>query len=353
MNKKKWLVGALVLFFALQLPAQAKLYKWVDDNGTVHFSQTPPPNQTKQKFETKHLKTSRRKADGACCMELRQLADRMATALDRGANLLDLHNAFQRHDTGVLTEIANFVSHKHGLGLNRLVISKMAYDSCVNAKFMACSTHLGGGQKAESSGTGFLISKAGQVLTNAHVVDECKEIRVGDPPVPGALLGKDSGYDLALLETSLPTDTIARFRRSNQVALGEAVVVLGYPLSGLLSSGPHVTTGTISALGGLHDNAQHVQITAPVQPGNSGGPLLDSSGNIVGVVVARLNDMQTLAHTGSLPQNINFAINLAATKQFLQRFQVDYLSSEASPSKSVTDVSQVAKRFTVPIRCLQ
>ncbi len=77
----------------------------------------------------------------------------------------------------------------------------------------------------------------------------------------------------------------------------------------LLSSDLNVTTGVVSALAGPGNNRRLIQITAPIQPGNSGGPVLDQSGHVVGVVVARLDALKLVQRTGRLPQNVNFAIS--------------------------------------------
>src|SRR5439155_21695916 len=95
------------------------------------------------------------------------------------------------------------------------------------------------------------------------------------------------------------------------VRQGDGIVAVGFPLRGLLASGPNVTTGTISALAGLGDDSRYLQITAPVQPGSSGGPLLDQSGNVVGVVVGKLDALRVAQAIGDIPQNVNFAINAA------------------------------------------
>lgn len=352
MGKIKGFLVILLMMLVFQPLAHAKLYKWIDSNGTVHFSQTPPPDQDKQTFETKNIRSPRQNADGECCMNLRNLASQMAQAMEQGATILDLHNIFHRQDTGMFTEIANFVSNKHRLGLDSFAVSKMAYDKCMNARFIACAYPQPGAQSAGSSGSGFIVSRQGHVLTNEHVVSECREIQVGAAGVKGVRIGEDSTADLALLKTSLRVDTVPRFRAGDVVELGEPVVAAGYPLSDILSSGLHVTTGSVSALGGLNDDSHHIQITAPVQPGNSGGPLMDAGGNIIGVVAARLNDVRTLMKSGSLPQNVNFAISLPVIKQFLERYKIDFESSGAARNTTVTNISRRAQQFTVSIHCL-
>lgn len=112
-----------------------------------------------------------------------------------------------------------------------------------------------------------------------------------------------------------------------------------------------MTTGTVSALAGIGNNTRLLQITAPVQPGNSGGPLLDQSGNIVGVVVSKLNALTIAKATGDIPQNINFAINGAVAKAFLDSYAVEYETASSSRAMGSADVAAAARKFTLPLRC--
>ena len=127
--------------------------------------------------------------------------------------------------------------------------------------------------------------------------------------------------------------------------------MVGFPLHGLLASEANVTTGTISALAGLGNDTRFLQITAPVQPGNSGGPLLDQSGNIVGVVVSKLDTMRIAKATGDIPQNINFAINGTVAKAFLDATSVEYETSASSNSMGAAEIGAAAKKFTLLLEC--
>jgi S1-C subfamily serine protease len=140
-------------------------------------------------------------------------------------------------------------------------------------------------------------------------------------------------------------------RQGRGVRLADNVVVAGFPLSGLLSSGLNVTTGAVSALAGPGDDRRLIQITAPVQPGNSGGPLLDASGNVVGVVVSKLDAVAVASVTGDIPQNVNFAISLGTLQAFLDANSIDYQTRASSAPKSNADVAEVARAATVQIEC--
>lgn len=209
--------------------------------------------------------------------------------------------------------------------------------------------------RVASTGTGFIISKSGHVLTNHHVVDGCKEIRAQIPVSEVAVtpvVARDPRNDLALLKlSSLPTINIAIFRDGQVVRQGDSVVAVGFPLHGVLASGVNLTTGTVSALAGLGDDTRFLQISAPIQPGNSGGPLLDLSGNVVGVVVSKLDAIRVAKAIGDIPQNVNFAINATVARGFLDAKGVKYETAPSNKKLEAADVGELAKKFTVVVEC--
>jgi S1-C subfamily serine protease len=124
-----------------------------------------------------------------------------------------------------------------------------------------------------SIGSGVVIGAQGEVLTNAHVVENCAQItiRSSSGDVASAfLVAHDEKNDLAIIRRQLPLSAVATFREG-PIRAGEMVVALGYPLSGLLATTANLTVGNVSALAGLADDSRYLQISAPVQPGNSGG----------------------------------------------------------------------------------
>jgi S1-C subfamily serine protease len=206
-----------------------------------------------------------------------------------------------------------------------------------------------------SSGSGFVVAP-GRALTNHHVIDGCQRVSFRTPQgqtVAARVLASDPRRDLALLGYEGEAGPALRFREGPAVARGEAVVTYGFPLSGVLSSGPTLTTGDISALAGLRDNPVHFQISAPVQPGNSGGPLLDAQANVVGVVVSKLNAMRIAQMTGGdIPQNVNFAIKGAEARQFLRDAgTMPTLAQSTGPEMRAAAVGEVAHASTLFIQC--
>ena len=209
-------------------------------------------------------------------------------------------------------------------------------------------------QQKSSAGSGILVSRDGMVLTNAHVVEQCRTISVkpaDGPTLVANLAAKDAGNDLALLKTSLRGIDIARFREDRPLRSGDDVVVVGYPLSSLLSREANVTAGVISAMAGIHGDVRHYQITAPVQKGNYGGPLADTSGNVIGIVSSKLNAMKIAGQTGDLPQNINFAIKSELARKFMETYSVAYETAPANSPMSSADIGERMKRVTVFIEC--
>lgn len=208
--------------------------------------------------------------------------------------------------------------------------------------------------KAVGYGTAFAVNSAGEFLTNYHVVKGCTVLRLrwDGAGHDATVLTSDEQNDLAVVRSSGGKIEPLRFREGKGIRPGEGIVVLGFPYSGLLSTSAQVTTGGISALTGIRDDIRFMQLTAPVQPGNSGGPLLDLSGNVVGVVSSRINELAVAEATGSLPQNINFAIKSAVIRTFLDAHQIAYETAPSSARLEPADVAETATKSTLLVECL-
>jgi Trypsin-like peptidase domain len=206
------------------------------------------------------------------------------------------------------------------------------------------------------SGSGVVVGGHGEVLTNAHVVNACTQIHVrsaaGDLAT-AQLIGRDEKNDLAVVRSATSLPSVAIFREGNPVRPGDPVVVLGYPLSGLLATTANLAVGNVSALAGLSDDSRYLQISAPVQPGNSGGPLLDASGHLVGIVTAKLDAALVARFTGDIPQNVNFALKAEVVRTFLDSKGITYQTARSDQQLSPADVGEIARPFTVQIECQQ
>jgi S1-C subfamily serine protease len=207
------------------------------------------------------------------------------------------------------------------------------------------------------SGTGFLISGVGHIVTNNHVIRDCVgDVHgnfVGGPPLKLRVVAADETNDLALLQAKGAKKNFKNSAklRDTPVQSGEAVVAIGFPYHGLLTSDFTVTTGTVSSRSGILNDTRFLQITAPVQPGNSGGPLLDMSGRVVGVVSAKLNSLKFAKATGDIPENVNFAIKTGTVKDFLDNSAISYQAEQPAGQMKPEDIAIAARGYTVLLTC--
>lgn len=202
--------------------------------------------------------------------------------------------------------------------------------------------------------TGFVVSAAGHVLTAAHGVTGSSRIRVrldSGMVEDAQLIARDPTNDLALLKIGQLPAALARFRDGKGPRLGDAVAVVGFPLQGLLGSDIQTASGNVSALAGPNDDTRLFQVTIPIQQGNSGGPVLDESGNVVGMVVAKLDALRIAAVTGDIPQNVGFALSSTVARTFLDSKGIDYQSASSSGTSSTTEIAERARKFTVLVQC--
>ena len=144
---------------------------------------------------------------------------------------------------------------------------------------------------------------------------------------------------------------LARFRIGALPRIGEKVVVYGFLLAGFLASSGNLVTGNLSALAGVRNDPRHYQITAPVQPGNSGGPLLDESGRVIGAIVSKLNAARVAKAVGDIPQNVNFAIKGSTAFSFLEANGVAPDFEMETAKKTTPSIAKEAQEFTVQIVC--
>ena len=205
-------------------------------------------------------------------------------------------------------------------------------------------------QDLVSSGSGFVINEAGWIMTNGHVVDACTEVRVAGIG-PAQVIHVDEISDLALVFAG-PTasGSMLSFRRA-PARLAEPVIAVGYPYSDILTPSVRVTDGSVSALGGIAGDRRYLQISAPLQPGNSGGPVIDMDGHVVGVASAILPDMEERP-----TQNVNFALDVQEALRFADGLGLRYDVSDAEdagPARSIVDVVGEAVESVVYLTCFQ
>ena len=211
-------------------------------------------------------------------------------------------------------------------------------------------------QEWNPNGSGFYITD-NLILTNTHVVRDCDNVSIqgaGDSEITDAeIIAMEHIPDLALLEV-ISRRTVNRYaifpRDDYDLKLGEEIMVLGYPAPGIiipiLASEPNVTRGNVSAVAAsdLLRNTNQFQFTAPIQGGNSGGPVLNKEGLVVGVVFASRRGLQ----------NVNYAVSLGAIREFLQKYDLMDEAGRSAPSTVATDFTQIAlsaREYTVLVDC--
>jgi len=193
---------------------------------------------------------------------------------------------------------------------------------------------LPGGKGLRGIGSGFFITKDGYLLTNFHVVRDANKVEVKYKMrvLKAEVIAVDEGSDLALLK--VPGTDFAPLAISHKASadLGDEVFTIGFPNIDMQGIEPKYTDGKISSLAGIQDDPSEYQISVPVQPGNSGGPLCDANGEVVGIVVARLNDLAALRESGAVPQNVNYAVKSKLALRLLRK--VEGLQALLKPARA-------------------
>jgi S1-C subfamily serine protease len=206
-------------------------------------------------------------------------------------------------------------------------------------------------QSGSWSGSGFAIERR-HIITNAHVVNGAKTIMVASEreTLASEVVFVDPRNDIALLRVSSDMPGVARFRNLLDIHLGEDVVVLGFPLQGLLGAGPQATTGNVSSLCGMGNDVSVMQYTAPTASGNSGGPILDAGGLVVGQVHSSLN-LDSVRMDGNRAENVNFGAKAGVIRLFLAMSGIEPVLTPEMPPRPRADVVREARGYIYRILC--
>lgn len=205
----------------------------------------------------------------------------------------------------------------------------------------------------KGTGTVFVVGKSGHAITNKHVTDGCVELRIEGRDGVAKHVTEDAVNDLALIRIPGEIKAVASIANDPaKLRQGEDIVVFGFPLNSLLSSGGNLTPGVVSAMTGLGNNTNQIQITAPIQPGSSGSSVLNKKGEVVGVVSMKLSDSKMAKATGSIGQNVNFAVSGQTLKTFLDTHKVEYRTGGLlSFDKNTADLADEARKWTLVVEC--
>jgi len=199
------------------------------------------------------------------------------------------------------------------------------------------------------SGTGFYVSRNGHVLTNRHVIDGCARVEITRPNRPGTpllVIGDDEPNDLALLQEPNTQVRPVVFRSpARPLRNGEPSIALGYPIRELLGS-LIVTSGIVSSLTGSQGNPSRLQMQTPIQPGNSGGPVFDDTGQLIGVSVARIERVG-----GRNIQNVNFAVKGDIARKFIESHNVQVDQAPPGPKLTPADITEQQEGRVLALVC--
>ena len=193
------------------------------------------------------------------------------------------------------------------------------------------------------NGSGFFITDNGYFVTNYHVIENAKKILIVDQFgyfLNTKVIKFDKIHDIAILKVdglfkSIPVTT------SSKVLRGAKIVAVGYPNTSIQGVQPKVTDGLVNSLAGIKDDPRYFQISAPIQGGNSGGPLLDMNANVIGLVSAKLDNSFVIKTTGDIPQNVNYAVKSDYILDLI--YSIPDAKSNLKPIKKnqATDVANV------------
>jgi S1-C subfamily serine protease len=208
-----------------------------------------------------------------------------------------------------------------------------------------------------SSGSGFFITKDGIIATNAHVVQNCKNIDVfvfneeGSFSYKAQILLVDKTNDVALIKIKDNRFTDLKevpYGICDKVNVGDPVFTLGYPLTDYMGTNCKLTDGIISALTGSEDDVRYYQITVPLQPGNSGGPLFNKDGNIIALTSSRFNSKVVATNV----ENVNYAIKSSFLENLLNLIpSFSGLSSTSQlQGRDIQDQVKVLKKYVCLIK---
>jgi S1-C subfamily serine protease len=200
-----------------------------------------------------------------------------------------------------------------------------------------------------ATGTAFLVSAEGHFLTNHHVISDCSQVRRGNA-VLGVVYVSEM-FDLAMLVDRELTGRDYLTFAAGSPRLNSSVTAGGFPLQPWLSS-INVTQGSVTSLSGMRGYPNHIQISAPIQPGNSGGPVVDQYGNVVGVVVGQINELFIAEQGGSIPQNVNFAIRGEIAKIFMSQAGVDAEIGSRTIPLAPEEIGERISESTFLIECV-
>lgn len=212
------------------------------------------------------------------------------------------------------------------------------------------------GMRMVASGTGFFVSSEGHLLTNHHVIDGCTKVSVKPTKdrdhAEAEVLGSDKTDDLAVVRFSKPAPAVAVFRDPNTLTYGDRIAVMGHPLHGMVAIKPIFVTGNVRVFEpAALDQWGRFAIDADIRRGNSGGPVIDDRGYVVGVVSAKVNTPAMFQKTGEVVRNVGIVIRQDRARRFLERLNIPYKTGAGRGAVDDETLSGIAEAFVARIGC--
>lgn len=226
----------------------------------------------------------------------------------------------------------------------------------IRQKLQNQSKPLAPGKRLISVGTGFFVAPEGMILTNNHVIARCPQVSVTTTDgqrVEATIEATSTAFDLALLKASLKNENHATFALKNDQLTDLPIVLVGYPNQGIAPIKPLLTPGRtlkryqISRLGVM------VPIQADVRKGNSGGPVIDESGRVIGVVTAKIDTVSTYQQTGKVVRDVGFAVSNGVVLGFLENNKVTATTAQVGEKTSEAQLFADARPYIVRVGCWQ
>ena len=202
------------------------------------------------------------------------------------------------------------------------------------------------------SGTGFFVSAEGHIVSNDHVVGICRKVatKIEGETKYFNILKTDEVNDLGIIKGDYKSPNFLSIK-ADGAEYGEDIVAFGYPLADALSTSVKLTRGIVSSLSGPGNNYSEIQIDAAIQPGNSGGPILNMEGQVVGVASSGLNKLYMLEKAEYIPENVNFAVASPTLSNFLKANGVT-ISNQSYDIKNTKELAKIGRPSTLQLFCM-
>jgi len=202
------------------------------------------------------------------------------------------------------------------------------------------------------SGSGFFISEQGHIVSNEHVVGVCKKVKAYEEgeEVFLKILATDMVNDIGLVKGKFKNKQYLNIK-TDGAELGEDIIAFGYPLSQTLSDSVKLTKGIVSSLTGLGNNTSQIQIDAAIQPGNSGGPVLNMNAQVVGIASAGLSKLHMLKKAEYIPENVNFTVASQTLTAFLKAHKIN-IGTSANRTLNAKELAKIGEPATIQLFCM-